>query len=354
MIRGICTGVLILLGAGGGLGAALAQPPPAVSPGAPGSFAEIADRCPTFSWGGVPQAQSYELIVYPMAKPGTPGREAEVIELEPPVLRRIVPGTALAWTPALDECLSPGTRYAWSVRATGEEAPAEWSEARLFQVLSAPSIAEVEAALAVLHEYVAAAESSPGGEQAEGNGKAVETPTAIEGEPIRLDSAAGAPVSDALALLGFAAIRGEQNDPGGETYGVHGITASSGEGSSGLVGEATSSSGGTRGVVGQVKSVLGIAGVFENTAGGQIFSGRNNSAEVFSVEGDGQVLASGDVMAQGFVGDGSQLSSVPVDWSDVTGIPAGFADEVDDDTTYSAGNQLGVAGTTVAVWTPII
>jgi hypothetical protein len=38
-----------------------------------------------------------------------------------------------------------------------------------------------------------------------------------------------------------------------------------------------------------------------------------------------------------------------VSWSGVSGMPAGFADNTDDDTTYTAGNQLSLAGTTFNV-----
>ena len=36
-------------------------------------------------------------------------------------------------------------------------------------------------------------------------------------------------------------------------------------------------------------------------------------------------------------------------WSSLTGVPAGFADDVDDDTTYTAGSGLSLAGSAFAV-----
>ena len=61
----------------------------------------------------------------------------------------------------------------------------------------------------------------------------------------------------------------------------------------GVAGVATATSGATTGVLGQSSSASGIAGVFNNTAGGQILSGKNNGSQIFSVSGAGLVSASG-------------------------------------------------------------
>ena len=47
-----------------------------------------------------------------------------------------------------------------------------------------------------------------------------------------------------------------------------------------------------------------MAGAFDNTAGGQVISGRNNAVEVFGVDGAGAVTGAS------FAGDGSGLTSV--------------------------------------------
>ncbi len=52
-------------------------------------------------------------------------------------------------------------------------------------------------------------------------------------------------------------------------------------------------SGSTVGIRADVHSASGIAGIFNNTAGGQVLSGRNNGSEVFSVAGTGAVTAGG-------------------------------------------------------------
>lgn len=116
----------------------------AVSPGsAAGSL--IGDSCPTFSWGAVPGAKSYELVVY---------RVEDDNEEAKPALRQRISGTALGWTPSLDRCLERGAQYAWSVRAVGRKEPSEWSAPSLFEVAAGPSEEEFEAALKVVSQYL--------------------------------------------------------------------------------------------------------------------------------------------------------------------------------------------------------
>lgn len=119
--------------------------PVAVSPGTP-TGALIGDICPTFNWGAVPDADSYELVVYQV------GEEGEVARA---VLRRRISGAANGWTPALDQCLERGGQYAWSVRAVGSNATSNWAPPSLFEVASGPSEAEFEEALTVVRAYIA-------------------------------------------------------------------------------------------------------------------------------------------------------------------------------------------------------
>ena len=122
-----------------------AEVPVTVSPGS-STGSRIGDPCPTFSWGESDGAKSYELVVYRL---GEEGEEAQR------VLRRDFPGTVDGWTPSLDQCLERGGEYAWTVRAVGETAASEWSAPSLFEVTSAPSEAEFEAALQIVRQYVA-------------------------------------------------------------------------------------------------------------------------------------------------------------------------------------------------------
>ncbi len=120
--------------------------PVAVSPGnATGTL--IGDPCPTFSWGSVAGARSYQLAVYRLSEDGEDMR---------PVLRETVSGSANGWTPSLDRCLERGGQYAWSVRADGDGGAPEWSPPNLFRVASAPSEADLREALRVVQSYLEA------------------------------------------------------------------------------------------------------------------------------------------------------------------------------------------------------
>jgi hypothetical protein len=147
---------LVLFTAMGAVALASDTPPLAISPG-PSAGSQIASACPTFHWGAVADARVVELIVYKVSEAATPG---ESIATEP-ALRTTLPGEARLWAPSHERCLEPGERYAWSVRAHTEDASGAWSEASLFQVAAAPTVAEVEQAMAVLREYVAAGGEVP-------------------------------------------------------------------------------------------------------------------------------------------------------------------------------------------------
>jgi hypothetical protein len=137
--------VIILLVAFYATGTGAAQAPVAVSPGSETGVV-VESRCPSFSWGAVPGAKSYELVVYLV------GEEGEAAE---PVLNRRISGSALSWTPSLESCLERGGQYAWSVRAVGAEEPSEWSAPSLFEVAVGPSDAELERAVELVRGFLA-------------------------------------------------------------------------------------------------------------------------------------------------------------------------------------------------------
>ena len=114
------------------------------------------------------------------------------------------------------------------------------------------------------------------------------------------------------------------------------------------------------------------------TAGTAIWSEEQTdvlvSSGIFSVELgsvtpiDSSKLPQADLWIGVDVGDGEmtprqKLASTPfaikaavaesADWSGVTNIPAGFSDDTDDDTTYSAGTGLNLDGTTFNVNVPL-
>ena len=130
-----------------------AEAPLAVSPGRADMGAVVESRCPTFSWGMVPGARSYELVVYQVTEEGEGDMK--------PVLRQSFPGSVLGWTPAMDQCLERGGQYAWSVQAAGKRGASEWSAPSLFEVAGGPSEAELEAALEIVQHYRRAPRRAP-------------------------------------------------------------------------------------------------------------------------------------------------------------------------------------------------
>lgn len=110
--------------------------PVTVSPGSAREVIQVEARCPAFSWGAVERAGGYELVVYRLPQAET-------------ALRERLSAGASSWTSSMERCLAPGGRYAWLVRADGDEGASFWSEPRLFQVVAGPSPAEVEQAMAL-------------------------------------------------------------------------------------------------------------------------------------------------------------------------------------------------------------
>ena len=78
----------------------------------------------------------------------------------------------------------------------------------------------------------------------------------------------------------------------------------------GILGQATATSGTTTGIVARVFSVDGTALIVDNTQSGKVLSGQVNGAEKLSVDGSGNLVASGSVTATSFSGSGSALTNV--------------------------------------------
>ena len=156
--------------------------PVTVSPGNTSGISQIAERCPTFSWGTVAGARSYELVVYALPDESTvPRGDADR------VVQAILPGVAGAWTPSLAQCLVRGKTYAWSVRAHWKRATGDWSDLALFRVADGPTGEELREALVVVQRYLAEqseeADSERGGAKV-GSGSETEAPSqAIESGP---------------------------------------------------------------------------------------------------------------------------------------------------------------------------
>ena len=107
---------------------------------------------------------------------------------------------------------------------------------------------------------------------------------------------------NATSSTGDALVGTSTNNTGVFGHGGTGVAgiANGTNGSIGVRGDASVVDGNTHyGVEGVAADTHSIAGVFDHTAGGKILSGRNNGAEVFSVDGNGKVT-----------GDGSGLTGV--------------------------------------------
>ncbi len=102
---------------------------------------------------------------------------------------------------------------------------------------------------------------------------------------------------------GGAAVLGTAQATTGWAVGVKGSSTS--PLGTGVRGVETSTTGYTKGVSAYVASPAGTAGVFDNAAGGEILSGRNNNVEKFSVDGGGNVTSAGK-----FTGGGAGLTGI--------------------------------------------
>lgn len=128
-------------------GSAFAQSaayPPGLQPVSPGHFSSAtpAAACPAFSWAAKPGATGYELAVHKVARRS---------QLDPlPVLSVVLPGTAAAWTPPVDQCLETGREYMWFIREVGTigEPVGGWSEGMRFRVATAAAAADKDRAAA--------------------------------------------------------------------------------------------------------------------------------------------------------------------------------------------------------------
>ena len=271
--------------------------PVAVSPGSL-TGEVIGDSCPTFSWGEVEGAKSYELVVYRIgAESGEPQ----------PVWRHELPGSALGWTAPLDRCLERGERYAWSVRALGE-VPSDWSAPSLFQVASGPSPAEFEVALEVVRQYL----STEGEAEAEG---------AVE------DQAGPEPGAEAAAT-----------SPVPKSVGTTQLSVDGG-----VVAESFTGDGSTLTNV-TASDLEGAACVSES----ELDFDPTTQAEMATHTGDGSAhhAPTVDTTCHGLACDGTNFANVQ--WGNLGSRPAGL-DNGDDDTTYAAGPGLALTGTTFSL-----
>lgn len=285
-----------------------------VSPGAADRLVEATSACPAFSWSGVDGAVAYELAVL------------DVSDGENPVLvfTQRIDGSGYSWTPSRDRCLAPGRTYAWLVRAdVVGSGLGDWSAPRRFRVPGAPSAEELSSALAVLERWRAtqAGGLTGGGESA---------PEALSGRaaPARGESATAE--ADAPLATGVAAIRGEIPDTTGSAYGLFGITHSAAGAGVVARNEAVGPDLVLDGAAqGEPDTVLTQSGLDRPSASGATFNFQNSGAGALTLQVDGVAV---------------DTANSAIAWSRLASVPAGFADGVDNDTTYVADNQLYTVG----------
>jgi len=273
-----------------------AEGPQCVSPGVADRVAVIEARCPTFTWALVPGAAFNELLVYELPEMFEIEAGLDLDwELATEVLYTRLPGGATSWTPTLADCLAPGGRYAWFVGAVHDpeaEEVSEWSAPKLFTVSRTPQAREVKEALGLLRRFI-----EEGGRRVEEPGKLVSGEGAQVAKRSAERSAAKSVSDDAVRRsvpTAPAAIRGEQPDLSGESYGVVGISAS--PDGSGLA-AANMASGGADlrldgSVDGAVDAQLRESGIDRSSVFAQTFTiGNSDLAGGMTLQVDGGVQA---------------------------------------------------------------
>jgi hypothetical protein len=142
---------------------------------------------------------------------------------------------------------------------------------------------------------------------------------AVYGQALSTSQQAYGVQGDTASTIGVGLL-GNATASTGPTYGLKGYSSSTG--GTGVRGLSTATTGYTTGVSAQVASAAGIAGVFNNAAGGKILSGQNNGAEKFSVDGGGNATATGAVTANTI----NSVTSYKIGGSNVVSV-GGLADQ---------------------------
>ena len=129
----------------------------------------------------------------------------------------------------------------------------------------------------------------------------------------------------------------------GVTYGLLGIAASTS--GVGLSGQATAVTGSTIGVRAVNSSPAGTAAIFDALGGGKIILGRTTGfVEKFSVDGSGNVAASGGVTASSFTGSGSSLTNLSASNLSGTVPNSAISGTYSNPVTFSNGTFAGAFG----------
>jgi len=214
-----------------------------VSPGAMERFAQVEQRCPTFSWEAEVGAALYEIVAYAIHEKADPATSELTAETQ--ALYSQISGAATSWTPSAEQCFAPGGRYVWFVRAVHELAgdevieAGEWSEGRYFTLPAGPTAVEVARAVEVLRRWEAAngGEAFPLATAADpaADPAAFPVPAAVSGAGSGAGAGGGASRREGegedqlkSVTTSPAAIRGHHPLLNGIAYGVVGTTTAAG------------------------------------------------------------------------------------------------------------------------------
>ncbi len=319
------------------VGAAAELGPQGVSPGAPDRVSRIDGGCPTFSWEATDEAERYELVVYRLDS-NAPDLASMELSSDDEVLYTSISGRATGWTPESSECFLAGEHYVWFVRAVTELETGEgsdWSEPRYFEVAAAPSAEELAQAIEVIRRWESS--GGDGSRTLSARADAAAVPAAAAVAVPDADAGSAAPKS---VITGTAAIRGEQPDLSGETYGVVGTSASpDGAG----IGAANTAGGPDLVLDGAVPAEITESGIDRPSASPQMFSVTNTGGGgvTLTVEDDPVVTTETD---QDTLAELAPCASGAVaKWA---GMEWDCAPDIDTDTL----SALGCAGNDVAKW----
>lgn len=109
--------------------------PVAVSPGSETEAVTVWQNCPTFSWSSVPDAASYQVVVFESLDGKIMPYESMAI-ISVPVISAQITRPALSYTLSAEDRLKTGSMYAWYVQALDASGNVlgSWSNGRIFQV----------------------------------------------------------------------------------------------------------------------------------------------------------------------------------------------------------------------------
>ena len=273
---------------------------PVLVTAAPGSADIVveATSCPTFSWSHLAFASSYRLEVYSLE---------EIDASENPVLVEAFPAGVSSWTPSQERCLESG-EYGWTMLARVDDEDVK-ADPRFFAVMPLPSNEEVLHALDVLRRFEAVGIGDVG------FANRARVPDS-DSHPLVPRSRASERGTSSVT----AAMTGEALESTGESFGLQGLSQS--PDGAGIRAENTSGSANAADLLlvdttaSAASTQLNETSLTRDSPSTQFFDFRNPGA--------------GDLI---LMVDGEEVLTTATDQN----------------TTYSAGNQLSLTGTTFNV-----